>query len=42
MIDNKMDKDENYVKLKTDKKFIWTIKKDWYDLDHHKLKKFSD
>lgn len=24
----------HYAKLNTDKKFIWTIKKDWYDLDH--------
>ncbi|WP_130807910.1 zinc dependent phospholipase C family protein [Senegalia massiliensis] len=23
-----------YDKLKTDEKFIWKVKKDWYDLDH--------
>ncbi len=26
--------DENYAELNTNEKFIWTIKKDWYDLDH--------
>ena len=30
----KKENDKNYEKLKEDKKFIWTIKKDWYDLDH--------
>ncbi len=26
--------DPLYAPLETDKKFIWTIKEDWYDLDH--------
>lgn len=26
--------DENYKRLNNDKQFIWTIKEDWYDLDH--------
>ena len=34
MVDDKKKTDDEYKKLETDKKFIWTIKKDWYDLDH--------
>lgn len=34
MIDKKIEIDVEYGKLKIDKNFIWTIKKDWYDLDH--------
>ncbi|MBU5427575.1 zinc dependent phospholipase C family protein [Tissierella pigra] len=34
MINEKKKTDKEYKKLETDKKFIWTIKKDWYDLDH--------
>ncbi|CAK7086360.1 zinc dependent phospholipase C family protein [Tissierella carlieri] len=34
MVDEKKKIDAEYKKLETDKKFIWTIKKDWYDLDH--------
>ncbi|MCQ4925125.1 zinc dependent phospholipase C family protein [Tissierella carlieri] len=34
MVDEKKKIDDEYKKLETDKKFIWTIKKDWYDLDH--------
>ncbi|MGL1893634.1 MAG: zinc dependent phospholipase C family protein [Spirochaetaceae bacterium] len=30
----KKDNDKNYEKLNSDEQFIWTIKKDWYDLDH--------
>ena len=31
---NKKNTDRNYKPLLNDRKFIWTIKKDWYDLDH--------
>lgn len=34
LISKKQKEDVNYQRLKTDKKFIWTIKEDWYDLDH--------
>lgn len=34
LVSIKRETDENYAKWKIDKKFIWTIKKDWYDLDH--------
>lgn len=34
MVDKKKTYDENYMKLEHDNKFIWTIKEDWYDLDH--------
>lgn len=34
MVDEKKKTDVKYQKLETDKNFIWTIKKDWYDLDH--------
>ncbi len=30
---SKKENDVNYKKLEEDKSFIWTIKKDWYDLD---------
>lgn len=33
-IQGKIDSDPLYAPLKEDDKFIWTIKKDWYDLDH--------
>lgn len=39
MVDEKKKIDAEYKKLETDKKFIWTIKKDWYDLDHLYFKK---
>jgi hypothetical protein len=31
--------DPEYKKLETDREFIWTIKEDWYDLDHLYFKK---
>ncbi|WP_304943001.1 zinc dependent phospholipase C family protein [Vallitalea guaymasensis] len=34
LVSKKQKEDINYQRLKTDKKFIWTIKEDWYDLDH--------
>ena len=34
LVDRKKEKDLHYAPLKEDKAFIWTIKKDWYDLDH--------
>lgn len=34
MVAEKKKTDDNHKKLETDKSFIWTIKKDWYDLDH--------
>lgn len=34
MLKAKMVSDESYQRLKTEPKFIWTIKEDWYDLDH--------
>ncbi len=39
MVDDKKKTDDEYKKLETDSKFIWTIKKDWYDLDHLYFKK---
>lgn len=32
-VDKKKITDRHYAKLNDDPKFIWTIKKDWYDLD---------
>lgn len=34
IMDEKKKTDNNYKKLEKDEKFIWTIKEDWYDLDH--------
>ncbi|MBU5256106.1 zinc dependent phospholipase C family protein [Tissierella praeacuta] len=34
IMDEKKKIDNNYKKLEKDEKFIWTIKEDWYDLDH--------
>lgn len=34
MFQKKVDSDPIYAELETDKKFIWKIKEDWYDLDH--------
>jgi len=34
MIQEEKSTDTNYAKLKEDRNFIWTIKEDWYDLDH--------
>jgi hypothetical protein len=34
MVQELIESNEDYAILNTDKKFIWTIKKDWYDLDH--------
>jgi len=34
MIEDTRKVNTDYDKLKTDKNFIWEIKKDWYDLDH--------
>ncbi len=33
MVEQKKETHEGYARLKEDKKFIWIIKKDWYDLD---------
>ena len=42
MIDNKIEQDENYAPLQDDKSFIWTIKKDWYDLDHKYFRDYQE
>ncbi len=42
IIDRKKEKDRNYAPLREDKRFIWTIKKDWYDLDHLYFQKNRD
>lgn len=34
LVKKKRETDDNYKRLNTDRKFIWTIKEDWYDLDH--------
>ncbi len=34
LVKTKKRTDKNYEILNEDKNFIWTIKKDWYDLDH--------
>ena len=34
LIKNKKENDPSYAPWKNDPKFIWTIKEDWYDLDH--------
>lgn len=39
MFQKKIDKDPIYDGLKTDKKLVWKIKEDWYDLDHLYFKK---
>ncbi len=39
MFRKKRESDSVYDRLETDKNFIWTIKEDWYDLDHLYFKK---
>lgn len=36
-VQNKKDKEAIYKPLESDPKFIWTIKKDWYDRLHYKI-----
>lgn len=42
MIKQKKSNDPLYQKLKEDKNFIWTIKRDWYDLDHLYFREHPD
>jgi hypothetical protein len=39
---DKKEKEAIYQPLESDPKFIWTIKKDWYDLDHKYFRDYPD